>query len=57
MRLVFSPCVESDLGEIAACIAADDPVCAAVFIDEIAAHLKVIADNPRMYRLRPEIGQ
>jgi toxin ParE1/3/4 len=56
MRLVFSPYVESDLDEIAAYIAADNPVRAVSFIDEIAAHLNVIAENPRLYRLRPEIG-
>jgi len=54
--LELSPYVESDLDEIASYIAADNPVRAVSFIDEIAEHFCMIGKNPRSYQLRPEIG-
>ncbi len=55
MRVEFSAYVESDLDEIAAYIAADNPVRAVRFIDEIDAFFARIGENPRQYQLRPDI--
>ena len=46
-----------DLTEIADWIAADNPVRAESFIDELEAYLLWIATGPLRYRLRPEIGR
>ena len=56
MRLEFSPYVEDDLDAIAGYIARDNPRRAVTFLQEIRAELRVIARNPLLYRLRPEIG-
>lgn len=57
MRLEFSPYVEGDLDAIAGYIALDSPKHAAAFLQEIRAELRVIAQKPLLYRLRPEIGK
>lgn len=57
MRLEFSPYVEGDLDAIAAYIALDSPRHAVAFLKEVRAELRVIARNPLLYRLRPEIGE
>lgn len=57
MRLEFSPWVEGDLDTIAGYIALDSPRHAAAFLQEIRAELRVVARNPLLYRLRPEIGK
>jgi plasmid stabilization system protein ParE len=56
MRLRLSPCVPGDLEEIAEYIAQDSPRHAARMLRLLRARIKEIARNPRIYRLRPEIG-
>lgn len=56
MRLEFSPFVEGDLDAIAAYIALDSSRHALAFLRKIRAELRVIARNPLLYRVRPEIG-
>jgi plasmid stabilization system protein ParE len=56
MRLRLSPCVPGDLEEIAEYIAQDSPRHAARMLRLLRARLKEIARNPKIYRLRPEIG-
>jgi len=57
MRMEFSPYVEGDLDAIGAYIALDSPRHALAFLKKIRAELRVIAKNPLLYRLRPEIGE
>lgn len=57
MRLEFSPFVEDDLDAIAGYIALDNPRRAFTFLEEIRAELRLVARNPLVYRLRPEIGE
>lgn len=57
MRLELSPFVEGDLEEIGDFIALDNPVRAVSFIREIRDRFHVIAENPLICRLRPEIGE
>ena len=56
MRLRLSPCVPGDLEEIAEFIAQDSPRHAARLLRLLRARMKEIARNPKIYRLRPEIG-
>jgi plasmid stabilization system protein ParE len=56
MRLRLSPSVPGDLEEIAEYIAQDSPRHAARMLRLLRARLKEIARNPKIYRLRPEIG-
>jgi len=56
MRLRLSPCVPGDLEEIAEYIAQDSPLHAARMLRLLRARMKEIARNPKIYRLRPEIG-
>jgi plasmid stabilization system protein ParE len=56
MRLRISPCVPGDLEEIAEYIAQDSPRHAARMLRVIHARMKKIAQQPEIYRLRPEIG-
>ena len=56
MRLELSAFVESDLDEIAAFIADDDPRRAVTFIQEIRVKFAVIQRTPMLYQLRPDIG-
>jgi plasmid stabilization system protein ParE len=53
MRLRISPCVPGDLEAIAEYIAQDNPRHAARMLH---ARMKKIAQQPEIYRLRPEIG-
>lgn len=55
MKVELSAYVETDLDEIAAYIAADNPARAVTFIDEIENLFKRIGENPRLYQLRSEI--
>jgi toxin ParE1/3/4 len=57
MRLEFSPFVEDDLDAIAGYIARDNPTRALTFLEEIRAELRLVARNPLVYRLQPEIGE
>jgi toxin ParE1/3/4 len=57
MRLELGPFVEGDLEEIGDFIALDDPGRAVSFVQEIRERFRVIADNPLIFRLRPEIGE
>lgn len=57
MQLEFGPFVERDLEEIGDFIALDNPGRAVSFIREIRERFRVIADNPLIFRLRPEIGE
>jgi plasmid stabilization system protein ParE len=56
MRLRLSPCVPGDLEEIAEYIAQDSPRHAARMLRLLRVRMKEIARNPKIYRLRPEIG-
>jgi plasmid stabilization system protein ParE len=56
MRLRLSPCVPGDLEEIAEYIAHDSPRYAVRTLRLLRARMKEIARNPKMFRLRPEIG-
>ena len=53
---VISPLAEFDLLEIGDFIAQDNPRRAESFVDEILAHIEVIANNPLGYALRPELA-
>ena len=57
MRLELSAFVESDLDEIAAFIADDNPGRAVTFIQDIRAKFHVIQHTPLIYQLRPDIGK
>jgi plasmid stabilization system protein ParE len=56
MRLRLSPCVPGDLEEIAEYIAQDSPRHAARMLRLLHTRMKKIAQQPEIYRLRPEIG-
>jgi plasmid stabilization system protein ParE len=56
MRLRLSPCVPGDLEEIAEYIAQDSPRHAARMLRLLRARMKEIAKQPKIYRLRPELG-
>lgn len=56
MRLRLSPCVPGDLEEIAEYIAQDSPRHATQMLHLLRARMKEIAENPKIFRLRPEIG-
>ena len=56
MRLRLSPCVSGDLDQIAEYIAQDSPRHAVRMLRLLRARMKEIARNPKIYRLRPEIG-
>lgn len=55
--LELGPLVAGDLEDIADFIATDNPQRAASFIQEIRNRLRLIAQSPLIFRLRPEIGQ
>lgn len=57
MRLELGPFIEGDLEEIGDFIALDNPGRAVSFIQEIRERFRVIAGNPLIFRLRPEIGE
>jgi plasmid stabilization system protein ParE len=57
MRLELSQFVESDLDDIAAFIAQDNPQRAVTFIQEIRSKFVDIQRNPLIYRLRSDIGE
>ena len=56
IRLEFSGFVESDLDDIAAYIAQDNPRRAVTFVREIRATFRTIQRNPLIYQLRPDVG-
>jgi plasmid stabilization system protein ParE len=56
MRLRISPCVPGDLEAIAEYIAQNNPRHAARMLRVLHARMKKIAQQPEIYRLRPEIG-
>ena len=55
-RLGLSPRAKSDLEEIAAYIARDNPLRAESFVLELIAKCKKVAKHPGGYRPRPELG-
>jgi plasmid stabilization system protein ParE len=57
MQLELSRFVETDLDDIAGFIAEDNPRRAVTFIGEIRAKFAVIARDPLIYQLRPDIGE
>jgi toxin ParE1/3/4 len=57
MRLELSRFVESDLDDIAAFIAMDNPRRAVGFVQEIRSKLFDIQRSPLIHQLRPEIGE
>lgn len=56
MRLILSPRVPGDLEEIADYIAQDSPRQAVRVLHLLHGRLKKIAQQPQLYRIRPEIG-
>jgi toxin ParE1/3/4 len=56
MNLLFSPAAEADLEDIALYIAADDPVRALGFVEELEAACAILAEHPRAGMARPEVG-
>ena len=56
MHVELSAFIETDLEAIADYIAADSPVQAVKLVQQIRGKLALIAENPWMYQLRPEIG-
>ena len=57
MQIKFSSYVERDLQEIANRIAEDNPRRAVSFIREIQNKIRILGEEPLLYRLRPEVGQ
>ena len=57
MRLELSAFVETDLDQIAAFIADDNPERAVTFIQDIRAKFRVIQSTPLLYQLRRDIGE
>ena len=57
MRLELSAFIESDLDDIAAFIAGDNPGRAVTFIQDIRTKFHVIQRTPLLYQLRPDIGK
>jgi toxin ParE1/3/4 len=55
-QLVFSPLAEADLGELLDFIARDKPDAALTFVQTIREVCTVLADNPQMGELRPDIA-
>lgn len=56
MRTQFTPQAEIDLQEIGDYIALDNPRRAVSFIREMRQHCEKIAEGPRDYVARPELG-
>ena len=56
MRYALSPFIRRDLDEIAAWLAQDDPRRALKVIRQLRAEFRTIAQEPMLYRLRPELG-
>jgi toxin ParE1/3/4 len=56
MRAHLTPQAEIDLEEIGDYIALDNPKRAVSFIREIRQHCERIADGPRRYVARPDLG-
>jgi toxin ParE1/3/4 len=56
MRLELSRFIEGDLDDIAAYIAQDNPHRAVTFIQDIRAKFQQIECQPRVYQVRPDIG-
>jgi len=57
MQVVLSRFVKADLQDIGDWIARDNPQRAVTFVQEIREAFHRIGDDPRIYRLRPEIGE
>jgi toxin ParE1/3/4 len=56
MRLRFSPLVKHDLAEIAEYISQDSPRHAVNWIRVLRSRFADIANQPQLYRVRPELG-
>lgn len=57
MKVEISSFVGRDLDAIADYIAEDNPARAVAFIGKIRAEFDAVGQNPRVYRLRPELGE
>jgi toxin ParE1/3/4 len=57
MGAYLAPQAEIDLEEIGDYIAADNPRRAVTFIQEIRQHCDRIADGPKRYVARPDLGE
>jgi len=57
MRFRFSRRAESDLKEIAAYIARDNPARAVTFVQRLREHCRGLVAFPEARRLRPELGE
>lgn len=56
MNFAFTPDAQVDLLDIGETIARDNPKRAASYIDELLGRTARIAEQPELYRLRPEWG-
>ncbi|TKI05048.1 type II toxin-antitoxin system RelE/ParE family toxin [Martelella alba] len=56
MKLTVSPLAEEDIEAIGDYIAQDNPGRALSFTEELYQQCRLIADNPWIYRERPELG-
>lgn len=56
-RPAYTPQSKSDLNDIGCYIAKDNPRRAVSFIRELRAQCRKIAQAPKVYRPRPELGQ
>lgn len=57
MRYVLSPSLKRDLEEIAEWIAQETPTRALRVIRELRTAIREIAQHPKHYQLRPDIGE
>ena len=57
MLLCLSPHIPEDLEEIADFIAEGNPRQAALWLSKMEARMEAIAQQPRIYQLRPELGK
>jgi len=56
-RLVYTPQSRSDLNDIGLYIAQDNPRRAISFVRELRAKCRKIAQTPKAYRPRPDLGK
>jgi toxin ParE1/3/4 len=56
MKLELSALVESDLLSISTFIAQDSPQSAVAVVDEIWSEISLIAAQPKLFRIHPEIA-
>ena len=57
MRIAFSPAAETDLMDIATCIAQDNPKRAPTFVDELQGKCDALGGATGIGISRPELGE